>query len=78
MERGGKGKGEGPHWAAKEEEESSDNLDRLRHVSMCKSDSCTCGDHLPASLEEGLWPGTENKSDVAEKEWGHSPVPTPS
>ena len=76
----GGGKGKEPHWAAKEEEESSNNLDCSRHVSTQYSDSGagTCGDHLPAGLEEGSWPGTENKSDIAEKEWSHSPVPAPS
>ena len=74
MQRGGKGKE--PHWAAEEEEESSDNLDCLRHVGMQYSDSHTRGDHLSAGLEEGLWPGTKNESDVAEKEWGHSPAST--
>ena len=74
VQRGGKGKE--PHWAAEEEEESSDNLDCLRHVGMQYSDSHTRGDHLSAGLEEGLWPGTKNESDVAEKEWGHSPAST--
>jgi hypothetical protein len=76
----GGGKGKELHWAAEEEEESSEDLDSSMLSSITQYRKVGVGAHggpHPAGLMEDLWPGTKCESSITDKDWG-TPVPIPS
>ena len=63
--------------AAKEKEESSNNMNSSKVIAVLQYREAGGGAHrdLHPGLMEDLWPRTEHKSSVTDKAWG-SPILT--